>query len=78
MNGADGKDGINGKDGKNGTNGKDGRDGRNGTDGRDGTNGKDAKGRNWRECAWDKVSEEKDNGIVIVRLVILKEKCIRW
>ncbi|XP_066920554.1 collagen triple helix repeat-containing protein 1-like, partial [Clytia hemisphaerica] len=44
-----GKDGINGKDGK---------------DGRDGKDGKDGLTKNWKECAWNKIDDHKDNGVI--------------
>ncbi len=34
--------------------------------GKDGKDGKDSKGRNWKECAWDKINEENDNGVIKV------------
>ncbi|XP_066936544.1 collagen triple helix repeat-containing protein 1-like [Clytia hemisphaerica] len=58
-NGIDGKDGRNGKDGKDGRNGKDGKNGRDGRDGKDIT-----RKRNWKECAWDNISDGRDNGLI--------------
>ena len=61
-------DGVNGTDGKNG---KDGLDGINGRDGKDGVNGTDGKpavtyNKNWKECAWMNINDDKDIGIVKV------------
>ncbi|XP_066930896.1 collagen triple helix repeat-containing protein 1-like [Clytia hemisphaerica] len=72
--GKDGRDGRDGKDGKDGIgkDGKDGRDGRNGINGKDGVNGKDGKNgkdgtaakKNWKECAWYNIADDKDHGVV--------------
>ena len=61
----DGVNGIDGKDGINGTNGKDGKDGRNGRDGKDYT-----RKRNWKECAWDKIQDNSDYGVIKVNFFI--------
>jgi len=68
--GRDGKDGIGkdgiGKDGKDGIgkDGRDGRNGRNGINGKDGKDGKDGVTKNWKECAWNKINDDKDNGVI--------------
>ena len=52
--------------GKKGRNGRDGKDGRNGLDGKDGRNGKDLV-RNWKECAWNKITDGKNLGLIKVK-----------
>ena len=54
-----GKDGIDGKKGIDGVNGT------NGVDGKDGKDGKDFT-RNWKQCAWNKINDGRDSGIVKV------------
>ena len=54
-----GKDGIDGKKGNDGVNGT------NGVDGKDGKDGKDFT-RNWKQCAWNKIYDDRDSGIVKV------------
>eukprot|EP00111_Clytia_hemisphaerica_P008002 TCONS_00023253-protein len=70
----DGRDGRDGKDGKDGRDGKDGVclyrkgifviKGEKGKDGRDGKDGKDGVTKNWKECAWNKINEYKDSGVI--------------
>ncbi|XP_066920460.1 collagen triple helix repeat-containing protein 1-like [Clytia hemisphaerica] len=70
LNGIDGIDGLNGTNGRDGIDGKDGLNGSNGIDGKDGINGangmkgKDSPKRNWKECAWDKINSELDEGLL--------------
>ena len=59
------KGGLKGKNGRNsadGINGKDGDDGSNDKDGRPGV----VDDRNWRECAWNDLRDNKDIGAVKV------------
>jgi len=78
-NGRDGQPGKNGRNGQTGLPGRDGKDGfngtkgpqgerglpgKNGTNGKDGKDGKDASPKNWKECAWNNLSDGRDNGLV--------------
>ena len=59
-------------DGVNGTNGKDGRNGKNGVNGKNGRDGVDGKvvvreKRNWKECAWSHLNDERENGVLKVK-----------
>ena len=69
----DGKDqsikGLVGRDGRDGIPGKDGKDGKDGRDGRDGLTVEKEK-RNWKECSWNKLNDEKEKGIIAVKISI--------
>ena len=67
-NGSNGKDGLNGKNGLDGKDGKDGLNGTNGLDGKDGKDGQDFY-RNWKECAWMNVNDDKDKGLIKVKFL---------
>ena len=55
--------------------GRDGKDGRDGRDGRDGKDGEScsvsevqqAVEKNWKECAWNKIEDGRDYGLIKVR-----------
>ena len=57
-----------------GRDGKDGKDGRDGRDGRDGKDGEScsasavqqAMEKNWKECAWNNIDDDKDYGLIKV------------
>ena len=44
----------------------DGKNGKDGINGRNGVDGKDAALRNWKECAWNRLNDGTDNGIIKV------------
>ena len=54
--------------------GRDGKDGRDGRDGRDGKDGEScsvsevqqAMEKNWKECAWNNLNDERDHGLIKV------------
>lgn len=46
----------------------DGKNGKDGLNGKDGSPGK-AVQRNWKECAWMNVDDDKDKGLVKVQLL---------
>ena len=61
-----------------------GRDGKDGRDGRDGRDGKDGEScsfsevqqviveKNWKECAWNKIEDGRDYGLIKVKMLPLK------
>ena len=66
----DGRDGRDGKDGRDGLNGNNGKNGLNGLDGKPGSSVADSGLKNWRECAWYNINEDKDIGLVKVITLI--------
>ena len=69
--GINGKNGIKGEPGVHGPPGRKGQRGESGTSGISGTPGVMSY-KNWKECAWKNLNDEKDHGLIKVSLFCVK------
>lgn len=74
--GPEGPRGVQGKRGTKGTHGHQGTKGAKGAHGAQGAKGEpgsQAMQKNWKQCAWNRINDGKDNGLIKVNLITLVE-----